>query len=57
MARLLPGAVLLPVDGYGHTSLLNRSACADGVIAAYLLDLTPPAPGMRCAQDRQPFED
>jgi hypothetical protein len=57
MARLLPGAVLLPVDGYGHTSLLNRSACADAAIAAYLVDLKSPAPGTRCAQERRPFAD
>lgn len=57
MAELLPGAVLLRVNGYGHTSLLNRSACADDRIAAYLLDLTQPPPNTWCAQDRQPFEE
>jgi pimeloyl-ACP methyl ester carboxylesterase len=57
MARLMPGAVLLRVDGFGHTSLLNRSTCANERIAAYLVDLTLPPPNARCAQDRQPFEE
>lgn len=57
MAELLPGAVLLRVNGYGHTTLLNQSTCASDLIAAYLLDGTPPAPDTWCAQDRQPFED
>jgi pimeloyl-ACP methyl ester carboxylesterase len=57
MAGLFPGAFLLRVDGYGHTSLLNRSTCADDRIAAYLVNLELPPPGTRCSQDRQPFED
>ncbi len=57
MAGLLPGAALLRVDGFGHTTLLNRSACADDRIAAYLADLSLPPPGTVCAQDRQPFEE
>lgn len=57
MAALLPRAVLLSVDGFGHTTLLNKSSCADDRIAAYLVDLALPAPGSRCAQDRQPFEN
>jgi pimeloyl-ACP methyl ester carboxylesterase len=57
MAGLLPGAVLLIIDGYGHTTLLNRSSCADALIAAYLTKLEPPPPGTRCTQDRQPFEE
>jgi pimeloyl-ACP methyl ester carboxylesterase len=57
MAGLFPGAVLLRVNGYGHTSLLNPSTCANDLIAAYLLDRTLPPPDTWCAQDRQPFED
>jgi pimeloyl-ACP methyl ester carboxylesterase len=56
MAGLMPGAVLLRVNGFGHTSLLNRSTCADRLIAAYLLDQTLPPPNTWCAQDLQPFE-
>ena len=57
MAALLPGAVLLRVNGYGHTTLLNPSRCASDPIAAYLLDGTLPPANTWCAQDRQPFED
>lgn len=57
MADLLPGAILLRVDGFGHTSLLNRSACADDRIATYLVDLRLPPANAWCAQDRQPFEE
>ncbi len=57
MANLLPNAVLLRVNGYGHTTLLNRSSCANDVIAAYLRDRTLPRPDSWCAQDRQPFEE
>ncbi len=56
-ARLMPGSVLLRVNGYGHTTLLNASACANTAIAAYLIDEQLPEPGMYCAQDRQPFQD
>jgi pimeloyl-ACP methyl ester carboxylesterase len=57
MAELLPGSVLLRVNGYGHTSLLNTSTCANDLISAYLIDEVLPAPGTWCAQDRQPFQD
>lgn len=57
MADLLPGAVLLRVNGYGHTSLLNQSTCANDLIAAYLLDRKLPPPNVWCTQDRQPFEE
>lgn len=56
MATLLPGAVLLRVNGYGHTTLLNQSRCADAHIAGYLIDGTLPPSGTWCAQDVQPFE-
>ena len=45
MARLMPGAVLLRVNGFGHTSLLNQSTCANDRIAAYLVDLKAAAAG------------
>lgn len=57
MAALLPKGALLRVDGFGHTTLLNPSACASDRIAAYLVDLALPPPDSWCAQDRQPFED
>lgn len=57
MATLLPGSVLLRVNGYGHTSLLNTSACANAAISAYLVGERLPAPDTYCAQERQPFQD
>lgn len=56
MAELLDGAVLLTVNGYGHTSLLNPSACAYDHITRYILTGALPAAGTYCAQDIQPFE-
>jgi len=51
---LLPSSALLTVNGWGHTSLF-LSACADGVIAGYLVDLATPATGAGCDQDVVPF--
>jgi len=56
MAGLLDGARLLTVDGYGHTSLLNRSSCASDAVSAYLVDGTLPLDNTHCAQDAQPFQ-
>jgi pimeloyl-ACP methyl ester carboxylesterase len=56
MAELLPSSTLLTVNGYGHTSLLNTSTCANDAVASYLLTTRPPTV-RHCAQDRQPFED
>ena len=55
MAAALADGHLLTVDGFGHTELLNPSACAQQHISDYLLDGTVPADGTRCAQDRAPF--
>jgi pimeloyl-ACP methyl ester carboxylesterase len=54
VASMMPGARLLTVHGWGHTSLF-LSACADEVQARYLIDLQLPAPGAQCSQDRVPF--
>jgi hypothetical protein len=51
---LLPNSALLTVHGWGHTSLF-LSACADNVIARYLVDVVTPAPGTVCEQDHVPF--
>jgi len=48
-------ARLLTVDAYGHTELLNPSACASAAITAYLVDGTLPAVGTVCSQDKAPF--
>ena len=55
MARLLARARLLTVDGYGHTSLTNPSACANGYASRYLIAKSLPPQGTRCRQDLQPF--
>ena len=53
-ASLLPNSRLLTVHAWGHTSLF-LSACAQGAVSQYLLDVTLPAPGTVCEQDHVPF--
>jgi pimeloyl-ACP methyl ester carboxylesterase len=59
MANDLARARLLTVDGYGHTVLLNPSACAStyesSYESSYFVDGTLPPPGTVCQQDQQPF--
>ncbi len=55
VADRLPGARLLTVNGYGHTSLAMPSACATAVFDAYLIGGTLPAVGTTCGQDVAPF--
>ena len=56
MARELANSVLLTVEGYGHTVLLNPSRCAQQHEDDYLVSLALPPLGTICQQDRQPFE-
>ncbi len=55
MSRLLARARLLTVNGYGHTVLLNPSACAANVETRYFVSGELPPPGIVCPQDRPPF--
>jgi pimeloyl-ACP methyl ester carboxylesterase len=55
MAAQLRRARLLTVNAYGHTELLNTSACASRLIAAYLTRGTLPPAHTVCQQDRLPF--
>jgi pimeloyl-ACP methyl ester carboxylesterase len=55
MAQALARARLLTVDGYGHTVLLNPSACASQYVSDYLVDGTLPPEGTVCPQDQPPF--
>jgi pimeloyl-ACP methyl ester carboxylesterase len=55
MAEELWDGHLLTVDGFGHTTLLNPSACAQDYVASYLIDGNLPPTGARCAQDSAPF--
>jgi pimeloyl-ACP methyl ester carboxylesterase len=52
MARELRSARLLTVTGYGHTTFLNPSACANRYITAYLINRMLPRRGTVCSQDR-----
>ncbi len=55
MAQKLANARLLTVNGYGHTVLLNSSACASDAESAYFISGTLPAQGRVCQQDSAPF--
>ena len=46
---------LLTLAGYGHTALLNPSACVNRYEASYFLTGTLPPPGTVCRQNHQPF--
>lgn len=47
VAAALPGAVLLTLDGEGHTAF-GRSDCIDDAVDDYLIDLETPPPGTVC---------
>jgi len=51
----LADARLLTVDGYGHTTFFNKSACADAYETAYLISGVLPPHGAVCHQNRAPF--
>jgi pimeloyl-ACP methyl ester carboxylesterase len=55
MARQLGRARLLTLDGYGHTALLNPSACIQRYEVRYFIVGTLPPRGASCRQDQQPF--
>ncbi len=54
-ARRLGNAVLLTLDGYGHVSFHDPSACIDRARVAYLVRLTAPPKGTVCRSDKKPF--
>jgi hypothetical protein len=56
VAHLLPNAVLLTHDGYGHTSPTDPSACVNQALARYFVSLQPPADGTVCPSDHPPFD-
>ena len=55
IASQLSRARLLTVKGWGHTELLNPSACANRYITLYLLHRTLPPAHTVCQQNRLPF--
>jgi pimeloyl-ACP methyl ester carboxylesterase len=56
MARQLARARLLTLDGYGHTSGADPSACVFNAYVAYLVHLRLPPRGTVCQPDRVPFD-
>jgi pimeloyl-ACP methyl ester carboxylesterase len=48
LASQLSSGVLLTHDGDGHTAYIDRDACVDSVVSAYVLDLKPPKRGTVC---------
>jgi pimeloyl-ACP methyl ester carboxylesterase len=55
MTRALARARLLTMEGYGHTALLNPSACVNRHESRYFIAGALPPKGARCAQDGSPF--
>ena len=55
MSQALGRARLLTMDGYGHTALINPSACVNRYEARYFVSGVLPPKGTRCAQDGAPF--
>ncbi len=55
VARLMPNARLLTVNGWGHTSFFAGSACAHRAVSRYLLQVVVPARGTVCGVDHVPF--
>jgi pimeloyl-ACP methyl ester carboxylesterase len=54
--RLLGNAVLLVLDGYGHLSGNDPSACVVAATGRYLVGLVTPRRGAVCSADRGPFD-
>ena len=55
VARQLADGHLLIVNGFGHTTLANRSARAQDYVAAYLIEGVLPPAGAACDQNAPPF--
>lgn len=53
-ADLWPNANMLTVEGYGHTTMMTPSECANTAIEDYLIDLEA-TDGATCTQDVAPF--
>jgi len=48
LASTLESGILLTYEGEGHTAYGGKSACIDGAIDRYLIDLALPPDGTRC---------
>ncbi len=56
VSRLLGNAVLLKLQGYGHTSDSDPSSCVDEAVTKYLDTGTTPPVGTVCQPDHAPFD-
>ncbi|GAB3929778.1 alpha/beta hydrolase [Kribbella albertanoniae] len=55
-ANLWPDARMVTIEGWGHSTSLGGSKCADELLTKYLTTLAAPADGTTCQQDRKPFD-
>jgi hypothetical protein len=54
--RRLGNAVLLTLNGYGHTSDSDPGACIDRAVRSYLVTMSTPPDGTVCQPDHHPFD-
>lgn len=58
LTQLFPNSGLVTLDGYGHQSYVDPSACAIKALGDYLLNPgTRLEPGLICKPDHDPFSD
>jgi pimeloyl-ACP methyl ester carboxylesterase len=55
-SRRLGNAVLLTLQGYGHTSEIDPSTCLDDAVTKYLVTTTTPPVGTICQPNHAPFD-
>ena len=55
-SRRLGNAVLLTLDGYGHTSDSDVSVCIDNAVTNFLVTKATPPVGTICQPDHAPFD-
>jgi hypothetical protein len=57
MSQQLGRERLLTMNGYGHTALINPSACINRYEGRYFVSGILPPKETTCAQDQKPFGD
>jgi pimeloyl-ACP methyl ester carboxylesterase len=55
-SQRLGNAALLTLEGYGHTSDVDPSACIDEAVTNYLITKTTPPTGTVCQPNHAPFD-
>ncbi|GAA0590619.1 alpha/beta hydrolase [Kribbella sandramycini] len=53
---LWPDGRMVTIEGWGHSTSLGGSKCADQLLTKYLTTLAAPADNSTCQQDRKPFD-